>query len=146
GRIKLADFLPSVSPLELDLGAEAAAPEPTEYQVRHRAALAAGRPPEAIELLAGGTEAPRAAQWAAAIQHSLLLFVPRLTPATMRPGLLSALNTLAGRGVMSIIGWGAADSREQESAPSADVLDTLAQLVTPDGLPAALTWWVGGLY
>jgi len=144
--------LAPASALEVDLGAggcgssAAVAPEPTEYQVRYRAALAAGRAPEAIELLASGAEAPRAAQWSAAIQHTLLLFVPRLSPAILRPGLLAALNTLAERGVLIVIGWGAADDRQQEDEPSADVLDTLAQLVTPDGLPAALTWWVGGLY
>lgn len=146
GRVKAADFLSPVSPLELDLGAASAAPEPTEYQLRHRAALAAGRAPEAIELLASGAEAPRAAQWAAAIRHTVLLFVPHLSPATMRPGLLSALGTLAERGVMIVIGWGAADDRAQEAEPSDDVLDTLAQLKAPNGLPAALTWWVGGLY
>ena len=145
GRIKLADFLPVASPLELDLGA-GAAPEPTEYQQRHRAALAAGRVPDGIELLASGAETARAAQWVQAIQHTLLLFVPRLTSATMRPGLLSALNALAERGVITVIGWGAADDRAHEAEPSADALDTLAQLITPDGFPGVLSWWVGGLY
>jgi hypothetical protein len=146
GRVKLADFLPAASPMELELGAASSAPEPTEYQLRHRAALSAARPPEAIELLASGAEAPRAAQWAQAIQHTLLLFVPHLSPAILRPGLLSVLNTLAERGVITIIGWGAADDREHESDPSAEVLDTLAQLAKPQGLPPVLTWWVGGLY
>ncbi len=148
GRITLGDFLPAATALELDLGASlSAAPEPTAYQQRYRAALAAGQAPGGIERLPAGVEAARGAQWVQAIQHTLLLFVPRLTPATLRPGLLSALNDLAGRGVVTVIGWGAGDDREHEPAePSPDVLDTLAQMRTPDGLPAALTWWVGGLY
>jgi hypothetical protein len=148
GRIKLEDFLPAASALEQDLGASAAAvPEPTPYQQRYRAALAAGHSPAGIERLPAGVEAARGAQWASAIQHTLLLFMPRLTPATMRPGLLSTLNTLAERGVVTVIGWGAGDDREHELAePSPDVLDTLAQMRLPDGLPAVLTWWVGGLY
>ena len=150
GRTKLLDFLPPPSALELDLGnteSASSTPEPPEYQQRYRAELAAGRSPAGVELLRTVGEAARATQWAQAIQHTLLLFVPRLTPATARPGLLSALDTLAGRGVVTIIGWGAADDREHEPAePAADVLDTLGQLRTPDGLPAALAVWVGGLY
>jgi len=147
GRVTFADFLPPVGALEQDLGAGSPAPEPTGYQQRYREGLAAGQPPEGIELLAGQGLAARAAQWAQAIEHTLLLFVPRLSPATLRPGLLSALATLAERGVTTVIGWGAGDDPARESAqPSADVLDTLAQLRRPDGLPAAVVWWVGGLY
>jgi hypothetical protein len=149
GRVKTSDFLPPPIPLEIDLGsaARAASAALPEYQQRHRAELASGKRADGIELLPAGGEAARAAQWAQAIQHSLLFFVPRLTAATARPGLLSALDTLAGRGVITVIGWGAADEQEHEpAAPSPDVLDTLAQMRTPDGLPAALAWWVGGLY
>lgn len=149
GRIKLADFLPAATALELDLGASSsAAPEPTAYQQSYRAALAAGQAPGGIERLSAGVEAARGAQWVQAIQHTLLLFVPRLTSNTLRPGLLSALNDLAGRGVVTVIGWGAGDDREHEPAEAfgPDVVDTLTQMRTPDGLPAALTWWVGGLY
>ncbi len=147
GRVKFSDFLPPVGKVELDLGGSAEPPEPTAYQQRYRAALAAAQAPEGIELIRAGTEAPRAAQWAQGIQHTLLLFVPRLTHATLRPGLLSALDTLAGRGVFSVIGWGVADSLAQEPAqPEPDVMDTLAQLRDSAGWPAALTWWVGGLY
>ena len=156
GRVKLNDFLPPPGALEVDLGAVATTPaevpEPTEYQQRYRAGLAAGAAPEGIELLsmspeAADSAAAKSARWAKDIEHTLLLFTPRITPATIRSGLLSALETLAGRGVVTVIGWGAADDRQHEQAgPDADVLDTLASLRGPEGLPAVLTWWVGGLY
>ncbi len=147
GRVKLDDFLPPVGALETDLGASAAAPEPTAYQERYREALAAGQTPQGVELIRAGAEAERGAEWAQSIQHTLLLFVPRLTSATLRAGTLSALDSLARRGVLTVIGWGVADGREEESAPpDAEVMETLAHVRGPAGWPAALTWWVGGLY
>src|SRR5262249_11212701 len=139
---------PPVGALEQDLGAGTPAPEAPAYQARYREALAAGSaPPEGLEQLRGAGQAARAAQWAQAVQHTLLLFVPRVTPQTFRPGLLSALNDLAERGVMMVMGWGAAETREAETAqPAPDVLDTLSHLHGPEGLPAAVLWWVGGLY
>src|SRR5262249_11575356 len=138
GRISLADFLPPVGALEQDLGAGTPAPEAPAYQARYREALAAGSaPPEGIELLRGEGQPARTARGAQAVQHTLLLFVPRITPQTFRAGLLSALNDLAERGVLMVMGWGAADTLEAETGqPAPDVLDTLSHLRGPDGLPA----------
>ena len=147
-RVKLADFLPPPAELETELGTppEGAAELP-EYQKLFQAQLKAGTTPDGVELLRTGNQRERAREMLRGVQHTLLLFLPRLTQATAGPALLAHLEALAGRGVVSVIGWGTADDREHEpAAPEPAVSEGLERLRTPDGLPAALTWWVGSLY
>jgi hypothetical protein len=57
------------------------------------------------------------------------------------------LDVLAGRHVLSLIGWGVADDLESEPAvPPPAVLDALQRRTTPDGLPAVAVGWVGEQY
>jgi hypothetical protein len=148
GRVKLADFLPAPAELEVDLGTppEVAAEAP-EYQKLYQAQLATGTAPAGVELLRTSNQHERAREILRGVQHTLLLCLPRLTEATAGARLAGALQSLAGRGVVSVIGWGTADERDNEPlAPAPRVIEALERLKTPEGLPAALVWWVGSLF
>jgi hypothetical protein len=155
GRVQLTDFLAAPEAPGESIEVEAAA-EPSdevaapEYVRRYReqiAAQAAGRPAASeVELLRAGTGAGRARQIIATARHNALLLYPRLTAATGE-ALRAELQALAARGVLSVVGWGTADDREQEPVPPAPgVLEGLQRLQTSEGLPAVTVWWVGGLY
>ncbi len=145
GRLRLADLLPAAPP----------APEPDpaapNYADRYREALVAyaqdDTQPLEIELLRASTAKHRARQLLAAVRHTVLLLYPHLTDPAAAETLRAQLQTLAGRGVIAIVGWGVADDAQQEPRPvPAPALEALHTLTGPDGLPAAAVWHVGGLY
>jgi hypothetical protein len=147
-RVSLADFLPPQAELEMDVGTplEGAAVAP-EYQKQYQAQLGTGTTQAGVELLRTGNQRERAREILHGVRHTLLLCRPRLTQVTAGATLLADLETLARRGVISVIGWGSAADREHEpAAPEPGVIEALEGLRTPDGLPAALVWWVGSLY
>ena len=150
GRIHAADFLAPAEEREPDRGAapSAEAAEPPEYQRRFLEKLAAGQLDEAgVELLRGGGRDARSRSLLPGVRHTLLLFLPRLSEAAAGEALRAQLETLAARGVVTVIGWGTADSLDEEpQAPAAGVVAALDRLRTPDGLPAAIVCWAGSLY
>jgi hypothetical protein len=159
GRVKLADFLPSVAeqggPSDSLNAATAGMADEAEYQQRFRHQLQAARSrgaassagPDGVELLRTAGHSARAAALLASAQHSVALLLPRLDEHTAGEAVRREVQTLAARGVLTLVGWGSADEQEQELArPAPVVVDALHRLVTPEGLPAAPVWWIGGQY
>jgi len=156
GRIQWTDFLPPEAEANGDsepIPAPAAAlDEAPDYAERYRQSALAqapgGQAPALeVELLRAGSGPARAQQLLAKTTHSALLLAPRLTPQTAGEGLRADLQALAARGVLTVVGWGTADEREQEPvAPAPGVVEALQRLLTPEGLPGVAVWWVGSLY
>jgi hypothetical protein len=156
GRVKASDFLPAALDDEAsDLAAEAADGEPleTDYaaifreQLRSQRGQPAGKAPREVALLRAGDQTAQAERLRKSAQQRLLLLVPRLNEQTAGELVRRELRALAERGVLSIIGWGTADERDQERvSPPASVVEALHGLYTAEGLPAAPVWWVGQLY
>ncbi len=157
GKIQWNDFLPP----EAEGGGDSepivapavdALDDAPDYAERYRQAAqaqAAGNKSAAleVELLRAGSGPTRAQQLLANTAHAALLLAPRLTPQTAGEGLRTDLQALAARGVLTVVGWGTADDREQEPvAPAPGVVEALQRLLTPEGLPSVAVWWVGSLY
>jgi hypothetical protein len=155
GRVKVADFLPApalAAEVEADepLDDLETAAEPPDYVRRYREHLEAGAGavgPAGVELLRAGSGAGRAREIISGARHTALLLYPRLTADAAGEALRAELQALAGRGVLTLVGWGTADERDGESVPPAQgVIEGLQRLQTPEGLAAVTVWWVGSLY
>lgn len=155
GRVKVTDFIPAGLDDELaDLAADDdSAPLETDYaelfreQLRSLKGQPAGKAPRDVALLRAGDQAAQAERLRKSAQQRLLLLLPHLSAHSAGEPVRRELKALADRNVLSIIGWGTADERDQERAsPPAAVVEALHALHTADGLPAAPVWWVGQLY
>jgi hypothetical protein len=153
GRVKLTDFLPAGLEEDLEaLAVDDGEPLETDYaeifqkQLQGQKAGKASGPKE-VTLLSAGTQAAQAEKLRHSAQQRLLLLLPRLNEQTAGEAVRRELQALADRHVLSIVGWGTADERDQERvSPALSVVDALHSLYTADGLPAAPVWWVGQLY
>lgn len=74
----------------------------------------------------------------------VLIVSPWMTEQAVDNELVQIFNELAAKRVVTLLGWGISRAIEDEkSPPSERLLKKLAQIKTPEGLPAAVVVWLG---
>jgi hypothetical protein len=97
-----------------------------------------------VELLPGSDIRARFLGMLEKATHTVILVVPWITEDVIDAEFRRRLTALASRNVRIVIGWGMAKQRGREAhPPSAELLDELDQIKSPEGLPIVSIWWLG---
>ena len=77
-------------------------------------------------------------------QHQIMIYSPWINEGVVNEQFIAKLQTLANRGVWILIGYGIADSENNEDRKiKPDVKASLQNIHTPEGLPAVQIYWFG---
>ncbi|MBI5958577.1 MAG: hypothetical protein HY866_07580 [Chloroflexi bacterium] len=77
-------------------------------------------------------------------KQRVLIVSPLMNEQIVDNEVLEILKTLAAKRVITLLGWGISRTQVEEKTPPTErLINKLAQIITPEGLPAAIVLWLG---
>jgi hypothetical protein len=149
GRVTLAKLVPPDTEEEVELSVLA---EPAITHYRGQMVTLRSKPrPKArdqekigVELLRDEEIRPRFLAALDEAQHTVLIYSPWISEVVIDDAFIDLLEDLAGRRVITLVGWGIAHTlEEQNRRPSESLIRRLHRIRTPEGIPAVIVQWVG---